>query len=330
MAKNHLAKLAVMLPLMSLIVGAWLSATSTSQASSTLVNTTCGTNQQAQQSADPSVQYSSFHSDALGRDLNFAIQLPPSYNQDANRRYPVLYFLHGMFGNEREFERRGVAAAVEKMRADGKFGDFILVAPAGGNSFYINAKGGARYEDAIVKDLVSYIDGHYRTISNRGGRAIQGISMGGFGALMIAFKHPEMFSSVTAHCAALFTELPKPNGSDQRSMFMQRMIGNIFGEPPDDDFFQSNNPIHLAQVDAAAIKKSGLKIYFDVGEQDRYGFQKTNPVLDEQLTKEGIPHEFHIFPGSHGWEYMLSVADHSYEFLWKSFAPQSRGASARK
>jgi S-formylglutathione hydrolase FrmB len=239
----------------------------------------------------------------------------------------VLYFLHGMFGNEGEFQRRGVAASVNKMRQDGKIGDFIIVAPAGENSFYLNSKGGVRYEDAIIKDLIPYIEKTYRAAGNRAGRAVQGISMGGFGALMLAFKHPEMFSSVTTHSAALFDELPKPSGSDRRAQFMMRLIGNIFGDPPDDEFFKSNNPLFLAEKNAAAIKKSGLKLYFDCGEQDRYGFQASNKLMDERLTQAGIQHEFHLFPGNHGWEYMLSVADHSYAFLWKGFGDKTARAA---
>ena len=76
--------------------------------------------------------------------------------------------------------------------------------------------------------------------------------------------------------------------------------------------------MRLGEVNAAAIKKSGLKVYFDVGDQDRYGFQETDKVLDERLTKAGVPHEFHVFPGNHGWEYMISVADKSYVFLWNA------------
>jgi S-formylglutathione hydrolase FrmB len=276
------------------------------------------------------VQYLSFHSESLGRDVNYAVQLPASYKRETSRRYPVLYFLHGMFGSEREFERRGVAAAVDKMRSGGIIGDLIIVSPAGGNSFYMNAKSGDRYEDAIVKDLIPYIEKTYRTVGGRSGRAIQGISMGGFGALMIAFKHPEMFSSVSTHCAALFVTLPKLNGDDRRSQFISKLVGNIFGDPPDEDFFQANNPIKLATTNAASIKKSGLKIYFDCGDHDRYGFQPTNTVLDQQLTQAGVPHEFHIFPGDHGWEYMISVADHSYGFLWKNFSAQATaGPKAR-
>ena len=168
---------------------------------------------QATASAPPSseagVEYGSLQSSALGKELKFAVQLPPSYKTDAKRRYAVLYFLHGMFGNEGEFQRRGVAAAVAKLRAEGKIGDFIIVAPAGENSFYLNSKPGVRYEDAIIKDLIPYIEKNYRAVGTPAGRAIQGISMGGWGAMLLAFKHPEMFSSVTTHSAALFAELPQ-------------------------------------------------------------------------------------------------------------------------
>jgi S-formylglutathione hydrolase FrmB len=278
-------------------------------------------------STEPGIEYSSLSSAALGKELKYAVMLPPSYKTDAKRRYPVLYFLHGMFGNEGEFERRGVAAAVAHMREQGLIGEFIIIAPAGGNSFYLNAKSGVRYEDAIIQDLIPHVEKTYRALGTRDSRAIQGISMGGWGALMLAFKHPELFSSVTTHSAALFAELPHPTGNDRRSQFMLQIIGNIFGSPPDEEFFRSVNPIYLADANAATIKKSGLKIYFDCGEQDRYGFQESNKQFDERLTKLGIAHEFHLYPGNHGWEYMISVADHSYAFLWKNFKAEGKTAT---
>jgi S-formylglutathione hydrolase FrmB len=271
------------------------------------------------QSAPGAVEYGSLQSASLGKELKFAIQFPPSYQSDTKRRYPVLYFLHGMFGNEREFERRGVAAAISKLRDEGKIGEFIIVSPAGENSFYLNAKGGAQYEDAIIKDLIPYIEKTYRVIGTQATRSIQGISMGGWGALLLAFKHPEMFSTVTTHCAALFNELPRPSGTDRRSQFMLQLIGKIFGDPPDEDFFRTVNPMSVVEQNLAAIKKSGIKIYFDCGEQDRYQFQDSNKLFDEKLTKLGLAHEFHLYPGNHGWEYMISVADHSYTFLWSNF-----------
>ena len=273
------------------------------------------------------VEYGSFPSAALGRELKFAIQFPPSYDKDPKRKFPVLYFLHGMNGNEGEFERRGVAAGINKLREGGTIGDMVIVAPGGKNSFYLNAKNGEQYEDAIIKDLIPYVEKTHRVANNRDGRAIQGISMGGFGALVLAFKHPEMFSSVTAHCAAVFTEMPSVAGSDQRSQFRARMVGSLFGDPPDQAFYRANNPMDLASSNAAAIKKSGLQIYFDVGEQDRYAFAQPNKEFDARLTKEGIPHKFNLFQGDHGWEYMLSVANHSYGFLWGSYKGTAKTAS---
>ena len=281
----------------------------------------------APQAEGSRVEYSSFPSSALGHELKFAVQLPPSYDKDPKRKYPVLYFLHGMFGSEVEFERRGVAAAINRIRESGKIGEMIIVSPAGKNSFYLNAKNGEKYEDAIIKDLIPYIEKTYRTYGTADMRAIQGISMGGFGALTLAFKHPEMFSSVSAHCAALFAELPAASGTDQRSQFRAKLVGDIFGNPPDEEFFKQNNPMDVAISNAAAIKKSGIQIYFDVGEQDRYGFAEPNKDFDARLTKAGIAHKFNLFPGNHGWEYMISVAENSYTFLWNSFKGNKSAAT---
>lgn len=286
--------------------------------------------QTAAQATEARVEYSSINSPSLGRELKFAVHLPPSYDRDSKKRFPVLYFLHGMNGNESEYQRRGVAAAVERLRNEGKIGEMIVVAPAGENSFYLNAKNGVRYEDAIIKDLISHVEKTYRAVATPAGRAIQGLSMGGYGALVLAFKHPEMFSSITAHSSALYVQLPSTSGNDRRAQFLSRLIGNIFGNPPDEEFFRANNPFYLAESNAAAIKKAGLKIYFDVGDQDRYGFQEVNKTFAERLSKAGIPHEFHVFPGNHGWEYLISVADHSYGFLWKNLKTDSKTPSAKR
>lgn len=275
------------------------------------------------------VEYGSLQSASLGKELKFAVQFPPSYDSDTKRRYAALYFLHGMNGNEREFERRGVAAAIAKLREDGKIGDFIIVSPAGENSFYLNAKNGQQYEDAIIKDLIPYIEKTYRVIGTPAARSIQGISMGGWGALLLAFKHPEMFSTVTTHCAALVPELPHPQAGDRRGQFILQLVGKLFGDPPDEAYFRAANPVFVVEQNLAAIKKSGIKIYFDCGEQDRYGFQEPNKAFDEKLTKLGLAHEFHLYPGGHGWEYMISVADHSYTFLWKNLKTGDKPSTAR-
>jgi S-formylglutathione hydrolase FrmB len=269
------------------------------------------------------VEYTTFRSDSLGTDVRCAISLPPSYERETSRRYPLVVFLHGLFNDERDWEGRGIQAKVDELRAAGKIGEFIVAIPFGASSFYLNGKDGTRYEDAIVKDFVPWVDAKYRTTGKPAQRAISGISMGGFGALVIAFKHPEMFSAVATHCAAVFEELPKApaSASDQRGTYRYQIASKIFGAPPDAEFFHANNPIDLAVANAAKIKALG--IYFDVGEQDRYGFAGGNRNLDAAMTKAGVDHVFNIGPGDHGWAFMLSRADASFPFLWKHIASDS-------
>jgi S-formylglutathione hydrolase FrmB len=280
----------------------------------------CGlaTSATAQDATRGRVVYTKFHSDSLGRNVDCAISLPPSYDREAGKRYPVLIFLHGLFNDHRDWERRGMQARLEELRAAGKVGEFIVAVPDGANSFYLNGKDGTRYEDAIVNDFIPFVDKSYRTTANARGRAIEGISMGGFGALLIAFKHPQKFTAVAAHSAALFEELPKPPATpaDGRGRFRYELAAKLFGAPPDMQYFQANSPLYLAKVNAAKIKH--LKIYFDVGEQDRYGFDAGNRQLSALLAAAGIKHEFHSAPGEHGWSFLLSRSTEALTFDWNA------------
>jgi S-formylglutathione hydrolase FrmB len=264
------------------------------------------------------LEYKTFHSAALGSDINYAVSLPPSYDQQPSRRYPVVIFLHGLFNNERDWERRGAEEKLESLRAAGKVGEYIVAIPYGANSFFLNGKDGTRYEDAVFKDFLSLVDQTYRTTGKRSGRVIEGLSMGGYGALVIAFKHPELFAGVAAHSAAIFGDLPKPPTSpdDMRGRYRYEIATKIFGSPPDVAFFQENNPLYLAKTNAANLKD--LRIYFDVGEQDRYGFDAGNKQLDTTLTAAGVKHEFHSVPGEHGWPFLLARSEPAFTFCWNS------------
>jgi S-formylglutathione hydrolase FrmB len=279
-----------------------------------------GQNATAPAPAAGRVEYGTFPSASLGQDVSYAVSLPPSYDSDTRRRYPVVIFLHGLFNSERDWQGRGVQAEIDRLRAERKIGEFIVAVPYGANSFYLNGKDGLRYEDAIVKDFIPYVDKTFRTTATARERVIQGISMGGFGALVIAFKHPEMFTAVAAHCAAIFEELPKPPASadDRRGTYRYQIATKIFGSPYDEAFFKANSPLGLISLHADQIKK--LKIYFDVGEQDRYGFAAGNRSFDEALTKAGVPHEFHLTPGDHGWSYLISRSEPAFEFISRALS----------
>lgn len=262
----------------------------------------------------------SFSSKDLQRDERFTIHLPPSYDSSA-KRYPVMYLLHGLFGSEQEWQRRGVAAAFEKARASGKVGEMIAVMPNGGNSFYTNtADSKMMWEDMIVKELIPYVDSHYRTIADREHRAISGTSMGGFGALKIAMKYPELFSTVSAMSAVLIPQLPEKSDDPRTtSNFYYRILAPVFGDPFNLELWKANDPMTLVDSRAAEIKRSGVRFLIECGTEDRYRFYEGAKVFSDKLESLGIPHELKLSPGPHGWEYLLSVLDPTLEFHWNAF-----------
>lgn len=267
------------------------------------------------------IEYRKFYSSSLKRDVSCAVSLPPSYDRDKERHYPVVIFLHGLFNDEHDWETRGIEAKLTALREAGKVGDYIVAIPNGENSFYLNGKDGTLYEDAIVKDFIPFVDHTYRTLGTQRGRVIEGISMGGYGALVIAFKHPELFTAVVTHCAALFEDLPQPpaSASDMRGKYRFEMASKVYGAPYDLDFFQANNPLNLAKTNAAKLKN--LKIYFDVGAEDRYGFDSGNKLLHKTLLDVGVKHDFNLTPGGHGWSYLLGRSEEAFTFCWNAVRP---------
>src|ERR1700676_2926154 len=153
----------------------------------------------------------------LGYDVPFCVLLPPSYDADAAKRYPVVYFLHGIGDNEQVLLNSGGLLMVQDLRDQKRIGDFLIVTPAAGRSFYINSRDGhVRYEDFFIREFIPYIESHYRIRVGRRARGIAGVSMGGYGALRFAFKYPQMFAAVSVNSAALLQKLPTVKLSDSQ------------------------------------------------------------------------------------------------------------------
>src|SRR5574342_870875 len=114
------------------------------------------------------VRPGTFPSEALGRDVSYFVDLPPSYESSGSRKYPVVYALHGLFEGAGFWERRGLAPILARLRESGAVPEFLVVAVDGGNSFFVNAPGG-RYEDMVTKDLVSHVESPYREGPGRKG-----------------------------------------------------------------------------------------------------------------------------------------------------------------
>jgi S-formylglutathione hydrolase FrmB len=147
-----------------------------------------------------SVKTVEFNADSVGRKMKYNVALPAKYDQSTGR-YPVLYLLHGYSSNYTAWARLG---AGEYARAY----DLIVVMPDVGNSWYVNwakSDNGQKnnWEDFIIKDLVGHVDSTYRTIARREGRAINGLSMGGYGGLTLGLRHPDMFCSVGTESGAI-------------------------------------------------------------------------------------------------------------------------------
>lgn len=260
------------------------------------------------------VECSRVNSKILKREVPYCAMLPPSYDEQKTRQYPVVYYLHGLGDNEQSVINAGGWNKYEDLLEQGKVGEFLIITPYGYQSFYINsADGKMRYEDFFLREFLPAMQKKYRMKPGRASRGITGISMGGYGALHYAFKYPEMFAAVSTHMAALRETVDANVGSTPEG----KLLGDVFGNPINKKYYDTNNPLTLARKKPAAQLRR-LKIYFDCGAQDNYGFNVGAEQLHTILQKRGIPHEWHIYPGGHNWDYVLAHFEAS--MVWQSRA----------
>jgi S-formylglutathione hydrolase FrmB len=273
--------------------------------------------------AQSRIECDALNSRILKYAVHYCVYLPASYDSGANNKppqnYPVLYFLHGLGDNEKTLFNSGGWTMLDDLRQQHKLGDFLIVAPEGRKSFYINsADGSVRYSDFFLQEFIPLIEGKYRISKGRSNRAITGISMGGYGALRFAFSHPEMFSAVSAQSAALITESPRELDLAARSGApLGKVLADVFGDPIAVAHWNANNPFILARKNAAALKK--LAIYFNCGQNDNYGFEKGAAALHDELLKENVKHEYHLYPGDHSFTYFLAHFAEVMEFHSRAF-----------
>jgi enterochelin esterase-like enzyme len=242
-----------------------------------------------------------------GTQASCLIYLPPSYEKNANQRFPVLYWLHGGAGSQREG-----AWMVERIDAEIRSGNlppFLVVLVQGlPDVRYINSKDGTRpVEDVIVRDLIPHIDSTYRTIARRQGRAIEGMSMGGFGALRLGFKYPNLFGAVSALAPSI-----KP--MQQEPPVVREPFGN------DQAYWDQNGPWNIVKEHAAEIR-ARTKVRLLVGDQDPL----LAPVKDYDalLTSLGIGHQFAVVAGAHHRydEIVSRLPDDALQFWKTAFLP---------
>jgi len=232
--------------------------------------------------AHPRLSHGTFRSTSMGLDVGFVIYLPPGYEDQANaqRRYPVVYFLHGGLSGT-ENSSIGMTAYFDRAIESGVVPPRIYVFVNGGRHSHYD-HGGFLAETAFVKELIPHIDSNYRTIAARSGRAIEGFSAGGRGTARIAFKYPELFCSAT----------PMAGGHQYEKMVSEdRATESNSGIPLPRDY----NSWDRASQYAARESAPELEILVVIGTEDRN--YESNVAWMDHLESLGIPFESRIVPG---------------------------------
>jgi putative tributyrin esterase len=250
----------------------------------------CGNKEQPQQdhprlSGRVAMTDVTFRSAALGREMPYRIVIPTSIA--AGQKLPVIYLLHGGGGGYRDWTNY---SDVAKYAEPG----MILVMPEGNSSYYTNSAEHPedRYEDYILNDVISEVESKYPVAAGRQNRAIVGVSMGGFGAVKIAMKRPELFAFAGGLSAAV--DVPTRPFSIKR-LSQWRFHSSIFG-PSGSQTRYDNDPYALAgTVDPSRMPY----LFLTCGEQE--GLLPANRKLAAILGDRGFKYEFHTAPGDHNW-----------------------------
>ncbi len=232
------------------------------------------------------VETRTFHSNALGKDMTYEVYLPSGYNAAANQqtRYPVVYLLHGAPGSYDNWVKVGGAKVqADTLLAQRKIRPMIIVTPQGSpwrfatSTEYVNGPLG-NWATYVTRDLVRQIDGRYRTVASKNGRAIAGLSEGGYAAMNLGLKNKDEFG-VIGSFSGYFTE----TANQQAFGGNKRLV-------------RQNSPASYLRQ----LKEPLPAIYFYVGNSDP-PYTKENQQFAQQLKARGSSYTFHLYPGGHSW-----------------------------
>jgi len=283
---------------------------------------------------------------ALGVDKAVVVYLPAGYDANPATRWPVFYYLHGLGGDETNWVEAGKLDATADQLALGA----IVVMPDGDDSFYANSpepidyaaclKEGRgllspdqpkratcvrkrAYEDYITRDLVAWVDGRYRTIGAREGRAIGGLSMGGFGALQLALRHPDLYAAAASHSGvdALLYVGPHPYVAGEVTLLedaaqwgaqvgpIGAWVRAIFGT--DIANWRAHDPAALVQT----LVPGTVALYLDCGTEDEFALHDGAAYLHDLLAARHIEHAYYRGPGHHTFAFWRERLPKSLAFL---------------
>jgi S-formylglutathione hydrolase FrmB len=251
----------------------------------------------AQSATSAHVQTVLLKSKLVGATLPYNVIIPLSYHADGRRKsYPVLYLLHGLGGHYDNWISKTSLVTYAAQYS------IIIVTPEGSDGWYTDSATVAtdKYESYLLRELIPDVEHRFRAVSGRQGRSIAGLSMGGYGALKFAVKHPEKFVFAGSMSGALDPAVRSETHQGFAWGFVRPSILKVFGAVGNP--VRAGNDLHLLfrGLPASRIKRLP-HLYFDCGTED--GFLTTNRDLAAILRERNIPHEYREPPGKHEWAY---------------------------
>ena len=237
----------------------------------------------------------------MGRVIKNTIVLPAQYTQKKNpvKFYPVVYLLHGAMGCYRDWPKKADLRSLAS-----QYG-VIIVCPDGQDSWYFDSPidPNFQFETYVVHELRNYVETHYRTINHPKYRAITGLSMGGHGALWLAWRHPDIYGS----CGSM------EGGVDIYNYPNRWKVNERLGD------FENNKEVwrEHSVIYLVPTLEPGQNIVIDAGKDDI--FICANNALHEALDRHGIPHDYVIRPGKHSWTFWVNALDYQMLFFHKAF-----------
>jgi enterochelin esterase-like enzyme len=237
------------------------------------------------------LSFHTFRSPAAGAEVSFHIYAPPAYAADPDRRFPVVYWLHGSGGGVSGISR--LSSLVDEAVATGRVQPFLLVFVNGLRmGMYVDwANGRAPLETVIVQELRPHVDAHWRTIATREGRLLDGFSMGGYGAGRFGFRYPELFRSVSMMGAGPMQETLERTPRASRVQ-AEDLLRDVYGGGQ--DRFRAVSPRRYAEQNAATLARDS-RLRLVIGDRDET--LENNRDFHEHLTRLGIPHDWIVLPG---------------------------------
>lgn len=261
----------------------------------------------------------SMKSEILKDSVNFSVYLPADYDV-SERKYPIVYLLHGYTDDETAWVQFGeVNHSLDEGIASGKLPPMVVVMPDAGVTWYINDHDGkVRYEAMFIEEFMPHIESTYRIRTEKRYRGIAGLSMGGYGAFVMALKHPELFTASAPLSAAIYTEEEVVSYPQERWDKTEAVMygKGLKGKKRLTKHWIANNPLHLLKtLDIEKVKS--VRYYFDCGDDDF--LYKGNAAAHVLLKDLEIPHEFRMRDGAHTWVYWRSGISDALAFIGQSF-----------